>query len=73
MTENTMRLFVTAIVERALKDWRKAVALLADNPEYSYALETKREIEEFFANEWFEFLCEITPELTTIDLQEMCS
>jgi hypothetical protein len=71
MTEKTMRLFVTAIVERALKDWRKAVDLLADNPDYPYALETKQEIEEFFADEWFEFLCEISPELTTIYLQEM--
>ncbi len=73
MTEKIMRHLATAIVERAVTDWRKAVSQLADNPEYRYALETKREIEEFFDTDWFDFLCEINPEFTTIELQEQCS
>ena len=73
MTEKIMRHLATAIVERAVTDWRKAVSQLVDNPEYRYALKTKREVEEFFEHEWFAFLCEINPEFTTIELQEQCS
>ncbi len=70
MTEKTMRHLATAIVERAIADWHKAVMLLAYNPEYSYALDIKREVEAFFTNEWFDVLCEINPGITTIELQE---
>jgi len=70
MTEASMRHLAAAIVERALSDWRKAVGQLKDNPDYTYAWETKDEIERFFESGWFELLCEISPDLTKIHLQE---
>ncbi len=70
MTEETMQVFVAAIVERAVRDWRKAVSQLTDNPEYPYALATQQEIEEFFTGERFAFLCDINPDLTNQNLQE---
>ena len=73
MTQKSTRKFVVAIAERAQRDWLKAVAQLQDNPDYQHAWETKQEIEEFFSGEWFQFLCDIEPELGNIDLQEMCS
>ncbi|MDA3835228.1 MAG: hypothetical protein PF495_17725 [Spirochaetales bacterium] len=66
MTDTIMRILAAALV-----DWRKAVTLLVDNPDYRYALATKQEVEEFFTDEWFEFLCNINPEFTNIHLQEM--
>jgi hypothetical protein len=70
MTEASMRHLATAIVERAVTDWHKAVSQLEGNPDYVYAWATKDEIERFFESEWFELLCEISPDLTKIHLQE---
>ena len=53
------RLLVTAIVVRAVDDYKKALKQLKDNPEYEDALKTKKEIEVFFESDWFCFLCEI--------------
>lgn len=66
-----MRLLAAAIIERAIEDWRKSITLLNENPEYQNAKETKDEIEEFFESQWFEFLCDIHPDLTKVHLQEM--
>ena len=71
MKESTMQLLAAAIVERAIDDWHKAITLLAGNPDYLYAIETKQEIEEFFESQWFEFLCDIHPDLTKVHLQEI--
>lgn len=71
MKESTMQLLAAAIVERAIDDWHKAGALLVGNPDYHYAIEIKQEIEEFFESQWFEFLCDIHPDLTKVHLQEM--
>jgi hypothetical protein len=57
-------------VDRAVADWHKAVSRLEDNPDYEYAWAAKDEIERFFESEWFALLCEISPDLTTIHLQE---
>jgi hypothetical protein len=70
MTEASMRHLAAAIVERAVTDWHKAVSQLEDNPDYVYAWATKDEIERFFESEWFELLCEISPDFTKIHLQE---
>ncbi len=70
MTETSMQLLAAAIVERAVADWHKAMSQLEDNPDYEYAWATKDEIERFFESEWFELLCEISPDLTKIHLQE---
>ena len=70
MTETSMRHLAAAIVERAVTDWHKAVSQLEDNPDYVYAWADKDEIECFFESEWFELLCEISPDLTKIHLQE---
>lgn len=71
MKDTSMRLLAAAIIERAIEDWRKSITLLNENPEYHYAIETKQEIEEFFESQWFEFLCDIHPDLTKVHLQEM--
>ena len=71
MSGESMKLLVSAIIERAVNDWRKAVSLLDESPDYQYALNTKREVEEFFAGEWFTLLCEFNPDFTKIHLQEM--
>ena len=70
MTESSMRQLAAAIVDRAVMDWHKAMSQLEDNPDYVYAWATKDEIERFFESEWFELLCEISPDLTKIHLQE---
>ena len=70
MTETSMRHLAAAIVERAVTDWHKAVSQLEDNPDYEYAWAAKDEIERFFESEWFFLLCEISPDLTKIHLQE---
>lgn len=72
MTENTMKLLVAAIIDRAIKDWKKADTQLSENPAYRPALRTKREINEFFQGDWFEFLCDINPDYENLKLQEMC-
>ncbi|HKL58452.1 MAG TPA: hypothetical protein VJ863_01025 [Sphaerochaeta sp.] len=71
MSEKSMRLLAAAVIERAVTDWRKAVSLLDENPDYQYALEIKYEVEEFFAGQWFALLCDINPDFTKIHLQEM--
>ncbi len=70
MTEASMKHLAAAIVDRAVSDWHKAVSQLEDNPDYLYAWADKDEIERFFESEWFELLCEISPDLTKIHLQE---
>ena len=70
MTEASMRHLAAAIVERALSDWNKAVSQLEGNPDYEYAWADKDEIKRFFESEWFDLLCEISPDLTKIHLQE---
>jgi hypothetical protein len=70
MTEASMRHLAAAIVERAVSDWHKAVSQLESNPDYLYAWADKDEIERFFESEWFSLLCEISPDLTKIHLQE---
>jgi hypothetical protein len=70
MTETSMKHLASAIVERALSDWHKAVSQLEANPDYEYAWADKDEIERFFESEWFDLLCEISPDLTKIHLQE---
>jgi hypothetical protein len=70
MTEASMRHLAAAIVERAVMDWHKATSQLEDNPDYEYAWAAKDEIERFFESEWFSLLCEISPDLTKIHLQE---
>ena len=70
MTETSMKHLAAAIVERAVTDWHKAVSQLEGNPDYEYAWADKDEIECFFESEWFELLCEISPDLTKIHLQE---
>ena len=70
MTETSMKHLAAAIVERAVTDWHKAVSQLEDNPDYEYAWYDKDEIERFFESEWFELLCEISPDFTKIHLQE---
>jgi hypothetical protein len=70
MTEASTRHLAAAIVDRAVSDWNKAVSQLEGNPDYVYAWATKDEIENFFESEWFELLCEISPDFTKIHLQE---
>jgi len=70
MTKASMKHLAAAIVERALFDWHKAVSQLEGNPDYEYAWAAKDEIERFFESEWFSLLCEISPDLTKIHLQE---
>jgi hypothetical protein len=70
MTEASMRHLASAIVDRAVADWHKAVSLLEGNPDYVYAWADKDEIERFFESEWFALLCDINPEYTKIHLQE---
>jgi hypothetical protein len=66
MTQQSTQKFVMAIAKRAHRDWHKAVSQLTYNPDYQPARETKQEIEEFFCGEWFQFLCELEPELVSI-------
>ena len=70
MTETSIKHLAAAIVDRAVTDWHKAVSQLEGNPAYVYAWATKDEIERFFESEWFSLLCEISPDLTKIHLQE---
>ena len=70
MTEASMRHLASAIVDRAVTDWHKAMSQLEGNPDYVYAWAAKDEIERFFESEWFGLLCEISPDLTKIHLQE---
>jgi hypothetical protein len=70
MTKASMKHLAAAIVDRAVSDWNKAVSQLEDNPDYEYAWADKDEIERFFESEWFELLCEISPDFTKIHLQE---
>jgi hypothetical protein len=70
MTKTSMRHLAAAIVDRAVMDWHKAVSQLEGNPDYVYAWATKDEVESFFESEWFGLLCEISPDLTKIHLQE---
>ena len=71
MSESTMKLLATAIFNRAVEDYRKALFMLQKNPDYNKANEMKDEIEEFFKTEWFDFLCRINPELSRMYKQEI--
>ena len=71
MSESMMRLLASAIFNRAVEDYRKALSLLQKNPEYTRAIEMRDEIEEFFDDEWFDFLCGINPEILRIYTQEV--
>ena len=60
-----------AIVERAAKDYRKALKDLHKNPQYEDALETKKECEEFFLSGWFGVLTNLNGEVLMEDICRM--
>lgn len=48
-----------AIVMQAVKDYRKAVAILKRYPKHKGALEVKAEVEEFFHSDWYSTICKV--------------
>ena len=69
MTMASARMIAASIVKIAQADHTKAVRQLAANPGYERALETKAEVECFFDSNWFDVLCELSPDLTKVHLE----
>lgn len=51
-----------AIVEQAVKDYRKALCRLKQRPGCTIAMVTVREVESFFHSAWYAQLTEIDPD-----------
>jgi len=70
MTISSTRTLAAAIVKVAVSDYDRAVRQLIANPEYTQALNLKQEVERFFASNWFDLLCELSPDLTKVHLEK---
>ena len=68
MTISSTRMLAAAIVKVAVSDYNRATRQLIANPEYKQALDLKQEVEQFFASNWFDLLCELSPDLTKVHL-----
>ncbi len=70
MTISSTRMLAAAIVKVAVSDYNRAARQLIANPEYKQALNLKQEVEQFFASNWFDLLCELSPDLTKVHLEK---
>ena len=61
-TEDPYLELANAIVYQAVKDYRKALQFLAENPESAALQEDVREHERFFRSSWYRMLTEIDGE-----------
>lgn len=62
MTEDPYEKLAHAIIVQAAKDYQKALRQLRLNPRYGPSRETKKEVEQFFHSEWFQFLTDADPD-----------
>jgi hypothetical protein len=62
--EKGVKTLVTAVVKQALKDYRMASEALERNPNDLKADEVKFDIELFSHSQWFDFLCQINPDIS---------
>lgn len=69
MTISSTKMLAAAIVKVAVSDYNRAIQQLQANPGYERALETKAEVECFFDSNWFDVLCELSPDLTKVHLE----
>ena len=69
MTISSPRTLAAAIVKVAVSDYDRATRQLIANPEYTQVLNLKQEVEQFFASNWFDLLCELSPDLTKVRLE----
>lgn len=69
MTISSTRTLAAAIVKVAVSDYNRVIRQLKTNPEYKQALDLKQEVEQFFASNWFDLLCELSPDLTKVRLE----
>lgn len=70
MTISSARMVAAAIARVALNDYNTAMRQLSTNPDYDKALDTKADVERFFESNWFDLLCELSPDLTKMHLGE---
>ena len=61
-------LLASAIVNRAVHDWKDAKVMLKKVPTDRKALETIEEIEDFFGSKWYQLLRELAPEVIPKDM-----
>ena len=61
---------VSAIVMRAVKDYRRALRHLRRDPPHEPSRYRKREIERFFRSQWFADLCDLNGEMLIKELQK---
>ena len=69
ITDDGLDLLRTAIVEQAAKDYQKVLKKKKRNPKYeSYS---KKELEDFFESQWFEWLVNCDGEYIMNEIKRM--
>lgn len=63
MNKRGTRLLASAIVNRAVQDWKDAKAMLIKIPDHVDSLRMIEETERFFTSEWYLFLRELAPDV----------
>ncbi len=66
--ERSTALLASAIVNRAVHDWKDAKAMLKKVPTDKKALETIEETERFFKSKWYQLLREFAPDVIPKDI-----
>ena len=62
-------LLAEQIIIRAARDYRNALKRLSRHPENPTALETKKEVEQFFRSKWFQVLTDVDPNVLIEDIR----
>ncbi len=69
LPENYQNL-VSAIIMRAVKDYRRALRTLRRDPAHAVSKYQKDEIERFFRSQWFKDICDLRGEELIEQLQK---
>lgn len=68
MTKSGTALLATAIVNRAVGDWKDAKAMLEKVPTDEKSLATVEETEAFFRSTWYQDLRELSPDVIPVNM-----